>query len=239
MTGPVADALRGIGPPDAHDRLVRFARLLLERGTQFNLTGARDPAAVAAHVADSLTLLPYVAGPLVDVGSGGGFPAIPLAIVGGFSTTLIEATRKKAEFLREVAGTLELPIEVVAERAETAAHRGDLRERFACASARALAGASTALELTLPFVAIGGVAVLPRGELEEWERHEAGAAALVLGGEVSEEVRVERRRRLLIARKRSATSDRFPRRPGIPAKRPLCRVAALSELAGAACTRST
>ncbi|MGH7754946.1 MAG: RsmG family class I SAM-dependent methyltransferase, partial [Vulcanimicrobiaceae bacterium] len=90
-----------------HDQIARFVALLLERNRGVNLTAARDEAAVAAHVCDALTLLPYVRSPLVDVGSGGGFPAIPLAIASGAQVTMVEATIKKARFLQAAVDALE------------------------------------------------------------------------------------------------------------------------------------
>lgn len=203
-------------------KLETFARLLLERNAALNLTAARDPQALAAHVADSLSLLPYVRDPLLDVGSGGGFPALPLAIVTGIRATLVESVAKKARFLREVVAALELPVSVVAQRAELAAHDVNLRERFNSATARAIGPLPTVLELTVPFLALGGVALLQRGQIDERERAAADDAALMLGAEIVEEFAAEGRRRVLVALKRTPTSRRFPRRPGIPAKRPLC-----------------
>ena len=226
MTNALADALRGIGRPQDRPRLEAFTALLLERGAQLNLTAARDPAAVGAHIADSLTLLRYLRDPFVDIGSGGGFPAIPLALASGYRATLVEATLKKAQFLREVAVALDLPVTVIAERAEIAGRRPDLRDRFASATARAVASAPAVLELTLPFLAPNGVAVLPRGELGEAERRATADAALVLSGELSGEIELDGRRRILLVTKRGPTPSRFPRRAGVPEKRPLCFTAA-------------
>jgi 16S rRNA (guanine527-N7)-methyltransferase len=211
----------------AREKLERYAQLFLERNAAMNLSAARDPEAVAAHVRDSLTIAPYVTGELVDVGSGGGFPAVPLAIVTGCRATLIESTAKKARFLTEVATALELPIVVRAERAEDAARDPQLRARFATATARAVGSVPAVLELTVPFLSVGGLAVLQRGRLEDREREAAVDAALVLGASIEGEVLLEADapadgRRVLLVRKIAATGSRFPRRAGIPAKRPLC-----------------
>jgi 16S rRNA (guanine527-N7)-methyltransferase len=207
--------------------LARYVALLLERNALVNLTAARDPEAIAAHVRDSFALVPYVRLPLVDIGSGGGFPGIPLAIVLGGPVTLVESVGKKAAFLRDVAAALGLGVTVVRERAEEAARNPALRGRFASATARAVASAPTVIELTVPFLEVGGVAVLQRGRLDERERTAATDAALVLGAEVAAEHPAGAgepgdERRVLLVRKLDPTAQRFPRRAGIPAKRPLC-----------------
>ena len=204
------------------ERLERFSTLLLERNAKVNLTSARDPASVAEHTLDALTLLPYVAGPLIDVGSGGGFPAIPLAIAAGVPVTLVESVAKKARFLEEALAALELSGRVVVERAETAAREPELRAAFATATARAVGSLPTVLELTVPFLAVGGRAVLQRGREQPGERADADDAALVLGAVRVEDVALDGLRRIVIFEKRAATPGRFPRRGGIPAKRPLC-----------------
>ena len=219
-------ARAGVGPMHADPviaaRLERFSALLLERNAKVNLTSARDPAAVAVHIRDALTLLPFVTGALVDVGSGGGFPAIPLAIVAGVPVTLIESVAKKARFLDEALNALGLPGRVVCARAESAAREPGLRERFACATARAVGSLPTVLELTVPFLALSGRAVLQRGKAEPGEQRAVDDAALVLGVVRVEDVALDGVRRIVIFEKRSATPSRFPRRGGIPAKRPLC-----------------
>jgi 16S rRNA (guanine527-N7)-methyltransferase len=225
MIGP--DALSEPFRPDAaaRERLDRFVSLLLEANAVTNLTSARTPEEVEVHVADSLTIVPYVRGPLIDVGSGGGFPAIPLAIVTGIEVTLVESVLKKARFLESVVEALGLPVRVRAQRAEDAARDPALRERFASATARAVSNASTVLELTLPFLALGGVAVLQRGRVAEVESIAAVDAALVLGGSFVEEIRIggeSSERRVLLFAKEGPTGQRFPRRAGVPAKRPLC-----------------
>jgi len=211
-------------PPAARDKLETFARRLLERNASLNLTGARDAAAVEAHVRDSLAIAGLVRGPLVDVGSGGGFPAIPLAIATGARVTMIESLAKKAAFLREIVRDLELDAEVLAVRAEDAGRDQTLRGRFASATARAVGAVPVVLELTLPLLAVGGTALLQRGAFDDAERRATADALLVLGGELAAELvdPAGDDRRVLVVRKIAATNQRFPRRAGIPAKRPLC-----------------
>jgi 16S rRNA (guanine527-N7)-methyltransferase len=206
--------------PEARAQLGRYIDLLLAENENVNLTGSRDAESVLEHVRDSLTLAPFARGPLVDVGSGGGFPAIPLAIVMGTVVTLIEATAKKARFLEAVVRELGLNAVVIPERAEVAAHDPNLRERFASATARAIGSAPAVLELTMPFLAVGGLALLQRGALPYAERTAAQDAAAALGGGLLEELEVLHGRLLIIA-KRRPTPERFPRRPGLPERRPL------------------
>ncbi len=217
----VATLARG----EAAQRLELYVRLLLERNTGLNLTGARDVPSALEQIRDSLTLVPYVREPLIDIGSGGGFPAIPLAIVTGMRVTLVESVLKKARFLEEMARVLELPLDVRSLRAEEAARDPALRAAFHSATARAVAGLTTVLELAVPFLTIGGLAVLQRGGLGVAEKAAAVDAALVLGAEVEAEIAAgtgDGGRSLLLVRKTASTGPRFPRRTGIPAKRPLC-----------------
>jgi len=202
--------------------LARYGALVLEAGRRFNLTGAKTPAELLPHLLDGLSLLPYVRAPYVDVGSGAGLPAISIAIGTGVAPTMIEAAAKKAHFLESTLAALGLPGRVVAERAEIAGHRPDLRERFASGTARAVGTAPTVAEYLLPLIAPGGVALLQRGRLDERERRAVEDAAMMLGGALDREAPLEGERRLLILAKQAPTPARFPRRAGIPAKRPLC-----------------
>ena len=203
-------------------RMARYGALLLARNRALNLTAARDEAAVAAHIEDALALRALLREPFVDVGSGGGFPAIPLAIATGFRGTLIESLAKKTRFLREVAEELGLPLAVLAARAEDVAREEAHREAYASATARAVATLPTVMELTIPLLAVGGVALLQRGQIDVDERTAAHDAALVLGCEIVEEIAVGDRRSIVVVIKRMSTGLRFPRRAGVPAKRPLC-----------------
>jgi 16S rRNA (guanine527-N7)-methyltransferase len=204
------------------DALAHYGELLLETNRHFNLTGAATPAELVPHIRDSLTLVPYVQAPLVDVGSGGGLPAIPLAIATGIPVTLVESVTKKAAFLEAAIGTLHLGGQVIPQRAELAGRDPDLRERFGSATARAVSTAPTVLELVVPLLKIGGLAVLQRGKMDERERNAVVDAAPMLGAQLLEEVLLEGDRRILLLRKTTATPSRFPRRPGVPEKRPLC-----------------
>ena len=217
----MALAARG-APAEALDQLARYGELLLEANRGVNLTGARTPEAVADQIADAFPLTGYVHGPLVDVGAGGGLPGIPLAILTGFPVTLIEGTAKKVAFLSRALYALELDGQAVAGRAETLAHQPAYRSGFRHATARAVGSGPTVAELTLPFLEVGGTALLQRGRLPEDERNATRDAALILGGEVTEELALAGERCLLVITLRTQSAARFPRRVGVPEKRPLC-----------------
>lgn len=204
------------------ERLARYGALVLESNRKFNLTGAKSEEEIVEHLLDSLTVVPYVTGPYVDVGSGAGLPAIPVTIATGVHVTMIETTRKKAAFLREAMDALGIDGEVVAERAEVAAHDESFRERFASATARAVAVAPTVAELVLPFLSVGGVAILQRGTMDARERTALEDASLMLGGTIETERQLDGDRRIVLVRKTAPTAMRFPRRTGVPEKRPLC-----------------
>jgi 16S rRNA (guanine527-N7)-methyltransferase len=122
---------------------------------------------------------------------------------------------------------LGLTVRVVCARAEEAAHEPELRERFASATARALGSAAEVLELTVPFLAVGGVAVLQRGAFSDAERRAAIEAAYTLGAELTAELPLGRKepndegRRIVLATKCDRTPAGFPRRGGLPRRRPL------------------
>lgn len=203
-------------------RLALYGNLILEANRRFNVTGARSPAEIAEQIADSLSVVAYVQPPYVDVGSGAGFPAIPVGIATGIEPTMIESTAKKARLLRELLPLLGLSGSVVAERAEVAARLPELREQFASGTCRAVATAAGSAELLLPLIAIGGAAVLQRGRLDPREQAGLEDAALVLGAHVERIVAIEGERRIVVVRKDRATPLRFPRRTGLAQKRPLC-----------------
>jgi 16S rRNA (guanine527-N7)-methyltransferase len=206
------------------DPLQRYAELLLQWNRTVNLTGARSKAEVAAQVADAEGLLGLDwsrVEQVIDIGSGGGLPAIPLAIgLPMIRFTLLEANTRKSAFLEQVAGRLELRnVTVAPGRAEELAHQPQLRERFDRAISRAAARPPVLLELALPFVRTGGDLVAEVSELDPLRL--AGPARLLGGGEP----RLARARSgtgtFLVVPKLALTPARFPRRPGVPNRKPL------------------
>lgn len=177
-----------------------------------------------ALVADSLTLLPFLGGArtLIDVGTGGGMPGIPLKLAApGLQVTLLEADRRKTAFLAHAAARLGIDVEIAGERAELAG-RGSLREHFDVATCRALAPLAVSAELCLPFVRAGGRLLAMTTEAEA--AGAAGALRVLGGGEpvVHPAPSGRRRRGVVVAvEKIGPTPDAYPRRPGVPARRPL------------------
>lgn len=214
-----------------HTELVRWNR-------RANLTAIIGWDAVRTrHFLDSLSaaaVLPAAtlrSGALIDIGSGAGFPGIPLKLAyPSMRVTLVEATAKKTAFLAHVCAELDLQdTATLNSRAETLAHEPDLRERFDAVLARAVADTATLAELTLPFARVGGlVALHKKGDIRA-ELERAQCAIETLGGALREVKPVNipglnDDRALVVLEKMRPTPAKYPRRPGIPAKRPLARL---------------
>lgn len=220
-------------PGGALEGLVALHDLVQAAGERQNLTRITTPADWAEkHALDALLglmCLPDDGDPLVDVGSGGGVPGLVLALARpAWRVTLVESERRKAEFLEEACQALGLADRVVvrAERAERVGRDPTARERHGAAVARAVAAVAPCLELTLPLVRVGGRVVLYRGPSEAaGDLEVARRVAPLLGGGAPTlhalALPSGARRALLVVPKVAATPDRFPRREGIPTKRPL------------------
>ena len=216
-------------------RFHRYQEGLAQWNQRVNLTSKAALAdAERVHFLDSLALVPLLqrempdALSMVDVGAGAGFPSVPMKLfVPRLHLTLVEATSKKADFLSWLVMELELQnVNVVAQRAETLAHDSRYRESFDVATARALGPLATVLELTLPFCRIGGVAVMPRAGDVAGEVAAATAVAQELGGllQPPELVQVSTLRKdsaVVLVDKVALTNTRYPRRAGLPARRPM------------------
>ncbi|MBI4236554.1 MAG: 16S rRNA (guanine(527)-N(7))-methyltransferase RsmG [Chloroflexi bacterium] len=209
-----------------------YLDLLLDWNRRINLTAIRDPVEVERLLfLDSLTLLlafPGGAERVVDVGSGAGIPGLPLKIAAPeLQVTLLEATGKKVRFLEQAVGLLGLTgVAVVQGRAEELGHAPEHRQAYGIVIARALAPLRVLAELCLPFAHVGGVVIAPKGAEAAREAAEAQRAVRLLGGEVREVSPVALPelppdRHLVVLEKVAPTPPLYPRRSGIPAKRPL------------------
>jgi 16S rRNA (guanine527-N7)-methyltransferase len=199
----------------------RLERWLAALRSTPGLTSVSDPDELrSVHLDDALVALDLVGeGPVVDVGSGGGSPGIPIAAARpDLDVTLLESSRRKCDFLRAQAAAFP-NVRVVCARAEEHA-AGEGRDAYATALARALAPPPVAVEWCLPLVREGGRLVLYAGDADE---RAVARAAEAVAGRLAEVVTVPgaKRRRLLVVEKVGPTPERFPRRPGAARKRPL------------------
>ena len=216
------------------DRLERYARLLASY-KKANVIGTRDLDRILLdHVLDSLSCFLHEplweAGRLADVGSGGGLPGIPISIVRpDLRTTLIESTRKKADFLRHAAEQLALAnLEVVNARVEDIGRTQEQRSVYGIVTTRAVARLSVVAEYCVPLLEVGSQAIAMKARLEGEEYEEGRRATGALGATIAgvEPVAVlpevgEKERNLVILKKGRETPARYPRKAGMAAKRPL------------------
>ena len=213
--------------------LETYERELLSWNARFNLTAIDDPKKIRTkHFLDSLTcLLAMRNSPMervIDIGTGAGFPGIPLKIICPvMRLTLVESVGKKAAFCQHIVEALRLrDVEVLPERAESVGSSTAHRERYDWALARAVATMSTLMEYLLPLVRVGGRALAMKGEGGPAEAQGAEGAMRLLGGHLHQLLPVtlpgvEDQRYLIIVEKMAATPDRFPRRTGLAIKKPL------------------
>jgi len=214
------------------EQFLRYRQELLDWNTRFNLTAIIDPEEVLLkHFLDSLSLLLVYDQPqvrLLDIGSGAGFPGLPLKIVRPqWLVTPLEATGKKVTFLRHMIEVLHLEgIEVVHGRAEELAHVQKYRATFDVVTARAVASLPTLLEYAAPFCRVGGQIILPRkGDLAE-ELAQGKCAARQVGAVLKDDVGVrlpglEDGRGLLVWEQVRKCPAQYPRSGAAMAKRPL------------------
>ncbi len=205
----------------------KYYDILIEYNSKFNITAITEKKdVIVKHFVDSVLGCGKVCGNrLIDIGSGGGFPAIPIKIMNEeVNLTLLEATGKKCEFLKAVVKELDLKnVVVINDRAETLAKNPKYREQFDCCTARAVARLNTLLEYCLPFVKVGGKFVAFKGDANE-EVIEADNALKILGGEIVDNFCYEldgAKRALISVEKIVNTPQKYPRGNGKERKSPL------------------
>jgi 16S rRNA (guanine527-N7)-methyltransferase len=213
--------------------LETYEHELITWNQRMNLTAIDQPEKIRAkHFLDSMTCVLAMRDTqmarVIDVGSGAGFPGLPLKIIyPTMQLTLVESVRKKTSFCRHLIDTLGLKgVEILQERAESIGKIDQHRQRYDWALARAVAVMPVLMEYMLPLVKIGGQALAMKGETGPAEAHDAEKAIHILGGHLRQLLpvtlpSVEDERYLVIIDKVAATPEKYPRRAGIPGKRPL------------------
>ena len=198
-----------------------------------NLTAITDSEdIILKHIADSATVIKYIpqSARLLDVGTGGGFPALPIAIIRpDVSVYALDSTAKKLKYIDETANILSLSnIKTVNGRAEELGKSVNYRERFDVVTARAVSDLNVLSELCLPFVKIGGVFISMKGSSAHEEMATARSGVIQLGGSKFEDIQLrlahgdtELQRHLIISKKLKHTPDSFPRLYNRITKKPL------------------
>lgn len=204
---------------------------LLERNEKINLTAITDEDdMILKHFIDSLTILEYIPekSNVIDVGTGAGFPGIPLKIVReDINMTLMDSLNKRITFLNEIINKLGLKkINAIHSRAEELAKIPEHREKYDIAVSRAVANLSTLSEYMIPFVKVGGKCICMKGSNIEEELKTAKNAIKELGGEIEKVINFklpdsDNERNIIIIKKVRNTKSKYPRKAGMPSKEPL------------------
>ena len=213
--------------------LITYEKELLEWNQKFNLTAIRDTESIRTkHFLDSFScVLAWKASPpnhLIDVGTGAGFPGIPLKILyPNLKLTLVESVRKKVMFCQHIVSLLGLEhVNVLQARAEDLGQDPQNREKFDWAVARAVANLNVLSEYLIPLVKVGGAMLAQKGESGPAEAQSAEGAMTLLGGKLKQLIPVNLPgvaddRYLVVVDKVAATPPKYPRKPGVPGKQPL------------------
>lgn len=215
------------------EQFEKYYELLVEWNKVMNLTGITEfDEVMQKHFVDSAAAAKYVemekVNSLIDVGTGAGFPGIPLKILyPHLQVTLLDSLNKRIKFLEEVVDNLGLTgIETVHGRAEDAAKKAEYREQFDLSVSRAVANLASLTEYCLPFVKVGGKFVSYKSVSVDEEITQSKKAVYVLGGEIGKVEKFnlpesDMERALVIIEKKRSTPKKYPRKAGMPTKEPL------------------
>ena len=213
------------------ERFFTYMELLIEWNEKMNLTAIIKPEEIILkHFIDSITILKQIKDgeTLVDVGTGAGFPGIPLSIMNStLKITLVDSLNKRLIFLQEVINQLNLEnVEIVHARAEEFGQNKKYREKFDIATSRAVANLSTLSEYLIPLVKIDGKVISMKASAAQEEINEAKNAIKILGGKIEkiDEFNLPQSdigRTVIVMKKEKETPSKYPRKPGIPSKEPI------------------
>lgn len=216
---------------DETEKLYKFMCLLLEWNEKINLTAITEPEdIILKHFVDSITIKKYIKSEnkVLDMGTGAGFPGIPLKIISSDTYfTLVDSLNKRIIFLNEVCDKLKLnKIENIHSRAEELAKNKKYREQYDVVTSRAVARLASLVEYMLPFVKVGGRCICMKGSNVDEELIEAKKAINVLGGEIEKVDKFllpnsDIERNIVIIKKIKNTSCKYPRKPGTATKQPI------------------
>lgn len=217
-------------PENEIEKFYQYMKLLLEWNEKINLTAITDESEIIRkHFIDSLTISKLIKEDtnVVDVGTGAGFPGMPLAITKKVKVTLVDSLNKRINFLNIVKESIELDnVNTVHGRAEEVGQNEKYREKFDYAVSRAVAPINVLLEYMLPLVKVGGYCLCMKGPKVIDEMQGIENVAEKLGGKYIklEELEIpgeESRKNVIIIKKVKSTNKKYPRKPGTPAKQPL------------------
>ena len=213
-----------------YEKLYIYMREIIDWNEKINVTAITDEKEfLVKHLIDSLTINGLVGDgkKLIDIGTGAGFPGIPLKIANPeLEVTLIDSVNKKLNVIRDISEKLDLEkIEIIHTRAEDLAIQKAYREQFDFATTRAVSRLNTIAEYMLPFVRVGGKAICMKGPAVSEEIEEARKAIAVLGGKIERVEKIvignEFERNIVIISKEKSTPKQYPRGKGKPAKEPI------------------
>lgn len=215
------------------NKFSKYMDLLLEWNEKINLTAiTEEDDVILKHFVDSMTVLKYIedGASIVDVGTGAGFPGIPISIVNNnANVTLVDSLNKRINFLEEVISEINLEnIEAIHSRAEDFGQNKQYREKYDISVSRAVANLTVLVEYLLPLIKVGGRCICMKGQEVQEEIEDAKFAIKELGGKI-EKVNefclpgTNIKRNIIIIRKEKETPKKYPRKSGTPSKQPLKR----------------
>lgn len=213
------------------EQFYKYKNLIMEWNEKINLTAITDDLEIIVkHFVDSLTINKYIEKnkSIIDIGTGAGFPGIPLKILNKDNKiVLFDSLNKRLKVLEDIINELELEsVETLHGRAEETFKNKVYREKYDIATSRAVAALNILVELMLPAIKVGGICICMKGNNVESEVYNAKKAIKELGGEI---IKVEKiilpefklERNIVIIRKVKQTPNRYPRKPGTPQKEPI------------------